>query len=249
MDRHMKSNWWLPAVIACVALAADPSLAARRGKSNAPASHGASQNGEGLAHEGTLPGSHPTGPTVTDIKSGVETDGATSVHPDPPAAKSPISPGAKSAGATHGIDPGRPGDGYTNLQRRAARSSVISAMPRKKPQIVAPVALAPHPTSPAGPTADPVRNAAGLPMSAHVNLPKPGAVRAGANEPPNPGLARNSLGLSVNEAHRHEIRVTATTTAPVAGINGTTMGHAGTTGIGGPAKERSAIGGATFRRF
>jgi hypothetical protein len=65
-----------------------------------------------------------------------------------------------------------------------------------------------------------------------------------------PGLAKNNLGLSVNEIRRPEVHVTATgAVAPVTGINGTTMGHAGVGGIGGPAKDRSAIGGSTYRRF
>jgi hypothetical protein len=68
--------------------------------------------------------------------------------------------------------------------------------------------------------------------------------------PVNAGLAKNSLGVSVNDKHPSAIHVTATNaTAPVTGINGTTMGHhPGVGGIGGPAKERSAIGGSAFHK-
>jgi hypothetical protein len=33
-----------------------------------------------------------------------------------------------------------------------------------------------------------------------------------------------------------------------AGINGTTMGHAGLGGVGGPAKDRSGINGSAYRK-
>jgi hypothetical protein len=67
--------------------------------------------------------------------------------------------------------------------------------------------------------------------------------------PVNAGLAKNSLGVSVNDKHPSPIHLTATgVTAPVTGINGTTLGHAGVNGIGGPAKERSAIGGSAFHK-
>jgi hypothetical protein len=61
------------------------------------------------------------------------------------------------------------------------------------------------------------------------------------------GLAKNSLGISVNEIRRPTTHLTATSSmAPVTGINGTTMGHAGVGGVGGPAKDRSGINGSAF---
>jgi hypothetical protein len=53
------------------------------------------------------------------------------------------------------------------------------------------------------------------------------------------GLAKNSLGITVNEIRHPETHVTATgVVAPITGIDGTTMGHANGM-IGGPAKHRS----------
>jgi hypothetical protein len=251
MDRHMKSNWWLLAVIGCAALAADPSLAARRGKSAPHASPGVSQDGQGLSHGAASPASRAPEPAVTDTKTGIDTAHQNSGPPEPSATISRVpNANGKFPGTAHGIDLVRPDDGYAGLRRRAARSSLISAAQGRKPQIVAPALVTPHPPSPAGATAEPVRNSAGMPMPAHTGGPKADAASAVMHQPANAGPARNSLGLAMNETHRHDIRVTATTaTPPVTGINGTTMGHAGIHGIGGPAKERSAIGGSAFRKF
>jgi hypothetical protein len=188
-------------------------------------------------------------PVVTDVKPGNDAR-STSVRLEPPAANGPTGLGNKSAGSAGGIDLVRPDDGYANLRHRWARSSPPRlTTPRKQPQIVAPTAATPHSASPASAKVEPMRNSAALPMSVHIDGPKPGAAGAVPARPANTGLARNNLGLNLSETHFHEGRVTATTTAPVSGINGTTMGHAGAAGIGGPAKERSAIGGSAFRKF
>jgi hypothetical protein len=255
MDRLMKSNGWLLAVILCSALAADPGLAARRGKSAPHANSGAAQDGQGLSHEGALgaavPASRAPAPAVTDVKTGVDTAGQTPAVPAPPVVNSRApNAGGKSAAMAHGIDLVRPDDGYANLRRRAARSSLVANAQRKKPQIVAPVTGTPHAPAAVGPTVEQARNSTGAPVSANVNLTKPGAIHAVPAVPANTGPAKNSLGVSLNETHHRDIHVTATTAmAPVNGVNGTTMGRVGLTGIGGPAKERSAIGGSAFRKF
>jgi hypothetical protein len=152
--------------------------------------------------------------------------------------------GGKSAGAARGIDLVRPDDGYIiiNLHRRATRSSLIAAGQRKKLQIVPPVAVKPHPASPAGASVEPLRNSAG------VALPlKPDSIHTAPRMPATTGLAKNSVGLSVNEIQRPEAHLTATgAVAPVTGINGTNMGRAGVGGVGGPAKDRSGINGSAF---
>jgi hypothetical protein len=248
MDRRMTPNWWLLAVIACTALAADPSLAAWRGRPAPQLFHGVTQDAHS-SHEVASPASQLTNPVVTDIKTDVDRAGSNSVHSEPSAAHSPTSVSGKSAGTPHLIDLVRADDGYANLRRRAARPSLISAGQKKKPQIVTPVAVVPPPPSPAGAT-ERARNSAGMPMPAKINFLGPDAVRAVTNEPANAGPAKNSLGLTVNHTQRNNPHVTAaSTTAPVMGINGSSMGHVGTAGIGGPAKERSAIGGSSFRRF
>jgi hypothetical protein len=145
--------------------------------------------------------------------------------------------GGKSAGAALGIDLVRPDDGYINLRGRATRSSPIAAGQTKKLQIAPPVAVKPHPASPAGASVEPLRNSTG------VGLPLHTAPRM----PVTTGLAKNSIGLSVNEIQRPKTRITATgALAPVIGINGTNIGRAGVGGVGGPAKNRSGINGSAF---
>jgi hypothetical protein len=253
MDHRMTSSWWLLAAVACTALATDPTLAARHGKSAPQTAHSLNRGGQGRSPGGASQASHPPSPVVGDVTTGNDAR-STSVRLEPPAANGPTGLGNKSTGTAGGIDLVRPDDGYANLRHRAARSSPLSATPRRQPQIVAPTAATPHPASPAPAKVEPTRNSAGLPMPVHIDGRQPGAAGAVPPGPANTGLAtglaKNSLGLNVNETHHHDIRVTATTApARVTGINGTTMGHAGVTGIGGPAKERSAIGGPAFRKF
>jgi hypothetical protein len=244
MESHVNPIWRLLAVIACFALSAEPSLAAGRGKFAPQASQGFSPDGQRHSHNGALPTSHLTD-GLTGTKIGVDAIGPASAHPETPD-NPPTSANGRSAATTRGIDLVRPDDGYANLRRRAARSSLVSPT-QKKPPPVAPLAVTLRPPSPAGATSESARNSGAMPIPAHINAPKPSAVGAVTNEPANTGLARNSLGLSTNAPHHHEIRITAAP-FPVTGINGSTMGHAGTTGIGGPTKERSAIGGSA-RRF
>jgi hypothetical protein len=237
MDRHVS----LFAIIACAALTAEPSLAAERGKFAPQASHGFSPDGQSLSRDGALPASHLIdGGTGTRI--GVDAAGPASAHPEIPDTP-PTGANGRSAASPRGIDLVRPDDGYASLRRRAARSSLVSPAQKKLPP-VAPLAITFRPPSPAGTTSESARNSAAMPIPAHINAPKLSAV---GGEPANTGSAKNSLGLSTNATHQHEIRITAVP-FPVTGINGSTMGHAGVTGIGGPAKERSAIGGSA-RRF
>jgi hypothetical protein len=214
MDRQVKI---FLAVIACVALTADASLAAgRHGKHTPP-------SGKAVSH-GETANDHPA-------KS------------EEPTSK-PTREGDKSAAGEHGIDLVRHDDGYINLHRRATRSSLIAA--KKKLAVVPPVVVMPHPPLPADATkVEPVRNSAGV--TAPV-IKKTEPIHTAPDLPVNPGLAKNSVGVGINEIHRPQVHVTATgTTAPVPGINGTTFGHGG--GIGGPAKDRSAINGSSFHKF
>jgi hypothetical protein len=223
MDRQLRINRWFLAVIACVALTADASLAAGR---HGHGSKSAPQTSKAVPHEETA-GDHPAKSETGE---------------DP--VRNPTRESDKSGKPEH-IDLVRHDDGYINLRRRATRSSLIAA--KKKLPIIAPVAVAPHLPLPAGATVEPVRNSAGVTATA---VKKPDPIAAVPEVTAKPGLAKNNLGLSVNEIRRPEVHVTATgAVAPVTGINGTTMGHAGVGGIGGPAKDRSAIGGSTYRRF
>ncbi len=63
------------------------------------------------------------------------------------------------------------------------------------------------------------------------------------------GAAKNNLGLSPTGVHPVPVHVATTPTppkAPVVGINGTSL-HPANAGIGGPAKDRSAIAGSSYR--
>jgi hypothetical protein len=220
MDRQVKI---FLAAIACVALTADASVAAGR---HGHGSKSAPQTSKAVPHEETA-GDHP----------------AKSETGEQPV-RNPTRESDKSGKPEH-IDLVRHDDGYINLRRRATRPSLVAA--KKKLQIVPPVAVTSHPSVPAGATVEPVRNSAGVTVPA---VKKPDPIAAVPEVAAKPGLAKNSVGLSVNEIHRPEVHVTATgAVVPVTGINGTTMGHAGVGGIGGPAKDRSAIGGSTYHKF
>jgi hypothetical protein len=225
VDGRVKINRWLLAAIACVALTADASLAAGRHGKSTPRSGGA------VSHEVTAGDHAPKSET-----------GAAGVEPVHDAAR----PGGKPDASAHGIDLVRHDDGYINLRRRATRSTLIAA--KTKLPIGLPVVVAPHPPSPPGAAGEPLKNSTGV----NTVATKPNPVHTGPAPvvPVNAGLAKNSVGLSVSDKHPSAIHVTATGgTAPVTGINGTTMGHhPGIGGIGGPAKERSATSGSSFHK-
>jgi hypothetical protein len=259
MDRQVRFNWTLVVVIVCAALASGASFAAERGGQSVP------QSGETVSHQEGSPGGRLPESGVAPDKSGTVTGGQNSdlagdrtdagdlaARPPAPATASgragiksgskASGKGGKSAGAARGIDLVRPDDGYINLRRRATRSSLIAAGQKKKLQIVPPVAVKRHPASPAGASVEPLRNSAG------VALPlKPDSIHTAPRMPVTTGLAKNSIGLSVNEIQRPETHLTATgAVAPVTGINGTNMGRPGVGGVGGPAKDRSGINGSAF---
>jgi hypothetical protein len=224
VDGRVKINRWFLAAIACVALTADASFAAGRHGKSTPRTGGAA------SHEVTAGDHAPKSET-----------GAAGVEPVHDATRS----GGKPDTSAHGIDLVRHDDGYINLRRRATRSTLIAA--KKKLAIVPTVVVAPHPPSPTGAAVEPAKNSTG---NAVVTKPNPVHTGPAPVVPVNAGLAKNSLGLSVNDKHPSAIHVTATNaTAPVTGINGTTMGHhPGVGGIGGPAKERSATSGSSFHK-
>jgi hypothetical protein len=231
------TSWRIVAAVACAALAAGPGLAAGR---HAP--HHASQpaaQGPGQA------GSTSVGQPKPEGGNAGATD-TTAAKTAPKEAADGKTTDSKSVGP---IDLTRPDDGYANLRRRAARPSLIAA--QKKPPVVAPAGATAHP--PAAATAEHTRNAAGAAVPVAPGLPA--AVGAARPEPvhaesvPAFGGAKNNLGLSTIGAHPAPVHVATTPAAPkppVSGINGTSLHQAGT-GIGGPATDRSAIGGSLYR--
>jgi hypothetical protein len=237
-------SWRIAATLACVTLAASPGFAAPR---HAPrhASHPTAQ-GAGQAGGASAPIGQAK-PEGGDAATPVDTTAAKTT-PKEPADRGGKATDNKSVGP---IDLTRPDDGYgnhANLRRRAARASLIAA--HKKPPVVSPGA--PHP--PVTATAEHPRNSAGVAMPGVPNLPAPaGAAKAEPvhTEPTAAtafGGGKNNLGLSATGVQPAPVHL-ATTPAPpkpVVGINGTTLHQSGP-GIGGPAKEHSAIAGSSYR--
>jgi hypothetical protein len=267
MDHQVKVNWTLVAVVVCASLATGPIFAAERGRKSAP------QSGEAVSHLGSPGGRLPNSGGVAN-KSGVVTGGQNSDlagdHIDVGNVAAPSSTAAmannnraakgradaagigsprgarsvgKSAREALRIDLVRPDDGYTNagLHRRATISSLIPTG-QKRHQIVTHVPITPHLRSLASISFEPLRNSTGVALP--LSTGKLDSMHTVPGVPVNTGLAKNSLGISVNEIRRPKTHLTATSSmAPVTGINGTTMGHSG---VGGPAKDRSGINGSAF---
>jgi hypothetical protein len=237
-------SWRMVAGVACVTLAASPGLAAGR---HAP-HHAAQPTAQSAGQAGGA--STPVGqakPEGGEAKTPVDTTASKTTPKEPADRGKPTD--SKSAGP---IDLTRPDDGYGNLRRRAARPSLIAA--QKKPPIARPANIVLHPRAAA--TAEHPRNAAGAAVPAAVpTLPaavgavKPKPVHAEPTAATAFGGAKNNLGLSATGIHPAPVHV-ATTPAPprppVIGINGTSLHQAGP-GIGGPATDRSAIGGSSYR--
>jgi hypothetical protein len=255
MNSQAKTRRWIVAAAACAVLAADASIAAEHAGRSAP------KSGESVSHQESSPtGRFPDGGTAPN-KAGADS-GNLAARPSGAStangrsakggtSETGIEFGGKSA--ARGIDLIRPDDGYANLRRRAARSSLVAAGQKKKLQVVPPVAVTPHQLSPARAPAEPLRNSAGIAFPVSTGVGKPDSIRTMPGGPVNTSLAKNSVGMSLGEIyrpeiHRPETHLAATgMMAPVTGINGTTMGHAGAGGIGGPAKDRSAINGSALR--
>jgi hypothetical protein len=231
-------SWRMVAGVACVTLAASPGLAAGR---HAP-HHAAQPTAQSAGQAGGA--STPVGqakPEGGEAKTPVDTTASKTTPKEPADRGKPTD--SKSAGP---IDLTRPDDGYANLRRRAARTSLIAA--QKKPSVGALGVATAHP--PAA-TVEHTRNAAGAAVPAVPSLPA--AVGAARPEPvhaesvPGFGGTKNNLGLSTTGVHPAPVHVATTPPKPpVSGINGTSL-HQGGPGIGGPATDRSAIGGSTYR--
>jgi hypothetical protein len=254
MNSQAKTRRWIVAAAACAVLAADASTAAEHAGKSAP------KSGEAVSHQESLPAGQPSDPGTGANKTGAAAAGQNSGLAGNTANGRSAKGGASETGfefggksAARGIDLIRPDDGYANLHRRATRSSLVAASQKKKLQIVPPVAVTPHQLSPARTPAEPSRNSAGIAFPVSTGVGKPDSIRTIPGGPVNTSLAKNSVGMSLGEIyrpeiHRPETHLAATgMVAPVTGINGTTMGHAGAGGIGGPAKDRAAINGSALR--
>jgi hypothetical protein len=258
MNRQAKTKRWILAAAACVVLAPDASIAAEHGGKFTP------KSGEAVSHQESLPAGHLPDPGAAANNTGADTAGRNSglagnrndagnLAARPSVASTANGRSVKGGTSETGIDLIRADDGYANLRRRATRPSLVATGQKKKLQVVPPVAVTPHQLSPVRTPAEPLRNSAGVAFPVSTGVGKPDSIRTMPGGPVNTGLAKNSVGMSLGEIHRPEIHRPEThlaatgMTAPVSGINGTTMGHAGAGGIGGPAKDRSAINGSALR--
>jgi hypothetical protein len=254
MNRQAKTKRWILAAAACAVLAADASTAAEHAGKSVP------KSGESISHQESLPAGQPPDPGTAADKTGAAAAGQNSGLAGNTAngrfakggtSETGIEFGSKSA--ARGIDLIRPDDGYANLHRRATRSSLVAAGKKNKLQVVPPVAVTPHQLSLARAPTAPPRNSAGIALPVSTGVGKPDSIQTMPGGPVNTSLAKNSVGMSLGETyrpeiHRPETHLAATgMAAPVTGINGTTMGHAGAGGVGGPAKDRSAINGSALR--
>jgi hypothetical protein len=272
MNLQAKTNRWILAAVACAVLATDASIAAERGGKSTP------KSSEAVSHQEGSPSGQFLDPGAAANKAGADSAGrnsglggerndagnlaaraaATSTANGRSArggaGEAGIELGGKAANtggksAAHGIDLVRPDDGYAGLRRRATRSSLIAAGQKKKLQLVPPIAVTSHHAPPAGIPAETLRNSAGVALPVSTGVGKSDAIHSVPGVPVNTSLAKNSVGMSLGEIHRPEIHLTAAgTMAPVTGINGTTMGHGGAGGVGGPAKDRTGINGSAFHR-
>jgi hypothetical protein len=226
-------NWRIVAALACLACAGSPALAAHR---HAPHGSQSAAPGPGAAG-GTPPAGH------------AKPDGGDASGPHDAASKGPDHNGKATDGKPVGqIDLTRPDDGYGNQGRHAARPLFIA--PHGKPAVGSTTVVAPHP--PAITALDHTRNAAGATVPVG---PVPPAV-VGAVRPEQVhlesaafGSAKNNLGLggtAVHPAPVHIVTTPAPPKPPVIGINGTTL-HSSGGGIGGPAKDHSAIAGSSYK--
>jgi hypothetical protein len=235
------TGWAIVAALACVTLVG-PALAAARHTPHAsqPAAQAA-----GAAGAASTPAGQAK-PDAGEASTSVDTN-ASKATPMGPVDRGGKTNDSKSVGP---IDLTRPDDGYGNLRRRATRPSLIAA--QKKPPTVTPT-IAPHP--PASAIVEHLRNATGATVSATPAQPAGfGVARPEpAHAPPGAafGAVKNNLGLSPSGLHPTPVHV-ATTPAPpkppVAGINGTSL-HPAANGIGGPAKNHSAIAGSSYRHW
>jgi hypothetical protein len=266
MRYQVNLNQWILVAVACAAFAASASTAAERKGSTVPKSGETVSHQEGLPAAGLPdpgvamkpPSTNPAGQN-SDPSENRNDPGDVAVRPSaPPTAnmRGSIEMGGRTAGkggnsveAPHGIDLVRPDDGYGNpgLRRRATRLSLIALSQNKKSRILAPAVVPPHLPSFSAAPIERLRNSTGVALPVSTGIAKPDSLHTVAGLPANTGLAGNSLGVSTNETHRAVHVTTSSTMPPVTGINGTTLGHAGASGIGGPAKDRTGINGSALR--
>jgi hypothetical protein len=227
INRRLRNNRWLVIVAACATLAASASFAEERaGKADEAAPSGRLSDSDGTAKNvGT--GGQNSGPVGSRGVAGgaplrAPTEGRRAgARPAGEAG----SYGKASAGTPSGIDLIRPDDGYSSPGRRAARSSPTAAGQKKSPPTVSTITVVPHQRYPTPALGEPVRNSTGVLISR-----KPDTIQAVPSAPGGIGMSKT-----------HIIAM-----APVTGINGTNMGRARASGVGGPKMNLSGINGSAF---
>jgi len=166
----------------------------------------------------------------------------------------PIDPvvGAKGGGADHGgIDLVRPDDGfgnYANLRRRAARRALIALAPIRPLSAPKLIRTAPGIGGGSGSRSgsELIRNALGIATGVEGGRHAPEfMLRGSAGSSASVGMPP---GTAIHPAPPHRVDPPALDGRMMSGINGSTMGHAASGGIGGPAKFQGGINGTNFRR-
>jgi hypothetical protein len=238
INRRLRNNRWLVVVVACATLAAGASFAEERGgKSDEAAPSGRPSDSGGAANKAVQVDRTLALPEIAAMPEAL-----------PCALRPPMAEPlgverrakavldrryghrGKATAAPGGIDLIRPDDGYSNLRRRTARSSPIAAG-QKSPPIVSTVTVVPHPRSLVPALGEPVRNSTGVTIAR--TTPGPAKTDSNHTVPGAPG------GIGISKTH-------ITAMAPVTGINGTNIRHAGAGGVGGPKKDLSGINGSAF---
>jgi hypothetical protein len=229
INRRLRNNRWPVVVAACATLAAGASFAEERaGKADEAAPSGRPSDSGGPAKNAGTGGRNSGlvgnrgvagGATLRAPTEGRAASGR-------PAGEGGFgSRGTASGGTPGGIDLIRPDDGYASLRHRAARSSPTFAGQKKSPPIVSTMTVAPHRRYPTAALGEPVRNSTGVLITRKPDTIQP--------VPSAPG------GIGISKTH-------IIATAPVTGINGTNMGHARASGVGGPKMDLSGINGSAF---
>jgi hypothetical protein len=239
INRRLTNNRWLVVVVACATLAAGASFAEERGgKSDEAAPSGRPSDSGGAANKASTGGQN-SGLAGNRSDAGGATLRAPTTDGRAASGRAAgeggfgsrgTASGGKATAAPGGIDLIRPDDGYSSL-RRAARSSPIAAGQKKSPPIVSTVTVVPHQRSLAPALGEPVRNSTGATIARTTSGPaKTDSIHTVSGVPGGIGISKTHI----------------TAMAPVTGINGTNMGHAGAGGVGGPSLLRCGLNPSVF---
>jgi hypothetical protein len=179
INRPLRNNRWLVAVVTCATLAPGASFAEERGGKSDEAAPSGPSDSRGAANKAStggqnsgLAGNRSDGGGAT--LRAPTTDGRAvrgRAAGEGGSGSRGTASGTKATAAPGSIDLIRPDDGYSSLRRRAARSSPIAAGQKKSPPIVSTVTVVPHPRSLVPALGEPVRNSTGVTIARTTSGP------------------------------------------------------------------------------